>query len=93
MDNNTKLPVPVNQKQIQIKQKFMKAGKALGWSAATLGVGTIFAGAFAISPILAIPALVGTYFAGKKMLNNTIYESFKDVVFVLRKNRNTAQIF
>ena len=93
MDNNTKLPIPVNQKQIEMKQKLVKVGKALGWSAATLGIATTFIGAFAVSPLLAMPALGGVYFVGKKMLNNTIYESFKDVAFVLRKNRNTAKIF
>ena len=67
---NENLPVVVDEKTRkinEIKEKLIRAGKAIGYSALT---GGLVMGA-AVFPVAFIPAIAGATFTGLKVLNNT----------------------
>ena len=46
-----------------------------------------------IFPPLAVPFLATTLYTCQKLLNNTYYQSFKDLAFIAKKNKNSIKIY
>lgn len=88
------LPVKVENKSIidKIKNSGIKTLKVLGTGAMSLG----FLGAVGLStlynPLFLIPSIVGAGFSIQKFFNNTVYKSYKDLVFIARNNHGNIKI-
>ena len=85
------LPVIAENKKIsnKIKNVTSRAGKIVGYSLATFGSAII-----ALSnPWLTIPSLAVGAYTAQKLLNNTVYKSYKDLIFISKKNNGNIKIF
>ena len=72
--------------------QLQKRGKILG-SSLIFGTSTIaFVASATTFPWLSLPLLGTSLYTGQKVLNNTLYKSFKDLAFVARKKGNNMYI-
>lgn len=90
MEKQNNLPVPVERNlPAKIKKAAVKTGKILGYSAAFLGLTIVSA---AIPPLI-VPAMITALYPAQKLLNETIYTSYPDLAFVLRKQKGAMKIY
>lgn len=90
MKNN--LPMTINQNNKiskKIKNTISKSGKIAGYSLALL-IGTVIG---ITMPVLALPAVAGVAYSGQKLLNNTIFKSYKDLSLITAKNKSSTKIY
>lgn len=92
MNNN--LPVPKKSNFISnLQNASLKVAKVLCSSLATVGFGMLTMGSIAMFWPLAIPSTAAFAFSAQKLLNNTLYKSYKDLAFITRKNKGNMKIF
>ena len=87
---SNQLPIPVkNNLPATIKHTLKKAGKIAGYTLSLAGLCVI---ATAI-PSLAVPALVTAMYPSQKLLNETLYTSYPDLAFVMKKHGKKQKIY
>jgi len=87
---NPQLPVPVkNNLPANIKHKLGKVGKIVGYTTALAGLCTL---AVAV-PVLAAPALLTALYPSQKLLNETIYKTYPDLAFIMKKHGKNMKIY
>lgn len=65
------------------------AGSALAFSASTIG----FVASAAMMPVLTLPIGALELYTAQKLLNNTIYKSYKDLAFIAKKHGPNMKIY
>lgn len=89
MDNPNQLPVPTkNNLPAKVKHTLGKAGKIAGYTTAMLGLCTLAASV----PVLAAPALLTALYPSQKLLNETIYKTYPDLAFYMKKHGKNMKI-
>ena len=89
MSNNLPMKVSNQNKLISnIKTNVTRLFKATGYSALLLG--TIVASMS--MPALIIPAIPIIGYTSQKVLNNTVFKTYKDIPFVVRKTKKSTNI-
>lgn len=88
--------LPVVHKNIlpdNIKKGISKMGKITGYTAMTGLFATAYIASMTLSPVLILPSMFGLLYSSQKLLNQTLYQSHKDVAFITKKNKNTTKIY
>lgn len=84
------LPVPVKHNlPTQIKHTLKKAGKIAGYTLGLTGLCAIVV----VIPPLAVPALITAMYPSQKLLNETLYTSYPDLAFILKKHGKKQKIY
>lgn len=73
--------------------EWLKCGKIIGSATAFAGSTIAFVGSAALMPPLIIPVGLITLYTSQKLLNNTLYKSYKDLAFIVRKSGKNQKIF
>lgn len=94
-NSSTNLPIPISKQSLtNVKHFAIKSGKMLGSCLSFTGFSALFMGSIVVAPLLTLPIGVGLAFSAQKLLNNTLYQSHKDLTFIVHrfgKNRTIAQ--
>lgn len=94
MENKNNLPVEVkNNLPAKIKKAGLKALKVAGLGLASLGLGAVFLGTFAVAPLLSVPTLAAFAYTGQKFLTNTLFKNYKDLAFVTKNHGENIKIY
>lgn len=92
--DNSNLPMKVGEKSLtkDLKKAGIKTAKILGSLTATLGFSGALFLSVAVAPVLAIPSVIGVGISAQKLLNNTMYKSYKDLAFVTKESKGNTKI-
>ena len=94
MENNN-LPVKVGERRLTEKAKALgkRTGKILASGIVSLGFDIGIVASVMFAPYLTIPAMVGSVFCTQKFLNQTYFRSYKDLAFIVAKNKGREKIY